>query len=154
MSGNFRKPTLDEQAQLASLQVRLVAKEELTRFNQLLDQHHYLKSPKPVGERLHYVVTDAQGQWLALLLFTAAAKHLKCREGWIGWTEEQREKRLPLVINNSRFLVLPDMTFPNLGTRSLRLVLERLSADWQARYGHPVLVVETFVDPEQFCGTV
>ena len=51
-------------------------------------------------------------------------------------------------------LVLPDKTVPNLGSKALRLVLDRLSADWQARYGHPVLVVETFVDPDQFCGTV
>jgi hypothetical protein len=145
---------LDEQAKLASLEVRLVAKDELPRFEQLLDQYHYLKAPKPVGERLYYVVTDAQGQWLALLLFAAAAKHLKCRDQWIGWTDSQRERRLSLVVNNSRFLLLPDKTFPNLGTRSLRLVLERLSADWQTHYGHPVLVVETFVDPDQFCGTV
>jgi hypothetical protein len=61
---------------------------------------------------------------------------------------------LSLVANNIRFLLLPDRTFPNLGTRSLRLVLARLSQDWQARYGHRVLIVETFVDPEQFCGTV
>jgi hypothetical protein len=61
---------------------------------------------------------------------------------------------LSLVVNNIRFLLLPDQTFPNLGTRSLRLVLARLSQDWQARYGHPVLIVETFVDPEHFCGTV
>jgi hypothetical protein len=61
---------------------------------------------------------------------------------------------LSLVANNIRFLLLPDRTFPNLGTRSLCLVLARLSQDWQARYGHPVLIVETFVDPEQFCGTV
>jgi hypothetical protein len=154
MSGNFRKPSSDEQAQLASLQVRLVTPEELPHFDQLLDEHHYLQAPKPVGERLQYAVTDAQGQWLALLLFTAAAKHLKCRDRWIGWTDQQREKRLPLAVNNSRFLLLPDKTFPNLGTRCLRMVLERLSTDWQARYGHPVLVVETFVDPEQFCGTV
>ena len=58
------------------------------------------------------------------------------------------------MANNIRFLLLPEQTFPNLGTRSLRLVLARLSQDWQARYGHPVLIVETFVDPEQFCGTV
>ena len=58
------------------------------------------------------------------------------------------------MVNNCRFLLLPNKTVPNLGSRSLRLVLERLSRDWQERYGHPVLVVETFVDPEQFCGTV
>jgi hypothetical protein len=59
-----------------------------------------------------------------------------------------------LVVNNCRFLLLPDKTVPNLGSRSLRLILERLSGDWQGRYGHPVLVVESFVDPEQFCGTL
>jgi hypothetical protein len=76
------------------------------------------------------------------------------RDQWIGWTEEQRRRRLPLVVNNCRFLLLPNKTFPNLGSRSLRLTLDRLSADWHARYGHPVMLVETFVDPERFCGTV
>jgi predicted transposase YbfD/YdcC len=100
------------------------------------------------------VVTDAQGQWLAVMIFAAAAKHLRARDQWIGWTDAQREKRLSLVVNNIRFLLLPDKTFPNLGTKSLRLILSRLGGDWQTKYGHPVLVVETFVDPEQFCGTV
>ena len=72
----------------------------------------------------------------------------------IGWTEEQRRRRLPLVVNNCRFLLLPRKTFPNLGSRALRLTLDRLSVDWQERYDHPVVLVETFVDPEQFCGTV
>ena len=154
MSTTFQMPAADEQALLAGLQVRLLEPGELARCNELLDQHHYLKSPKPVGERLYYVVTDGQGQWRALLVFAAAARHLRHRDRWIGWTDAQREKRLSLVANNIRFLLLPEQTFPNLGTRSLRLVLARLSQDWQARYGHPVLIVETFVDPEQFFGTV
>jgi len=61
---------------------------------------------------------------------------------------------LRLVVNNTRFLVLPEGTLPNLGSKVLRMVLDRLSDDWQNRYGHPVLIAETFVDPEQFCGTV
>jgi len=134
--------------------VRLLESKELKRCNQLLDEHHYLGSVRPVGERLYYVVTDQQGQWLALLVFAAAAKHLKHRDRWIGWTDAQRQRRLALVANNIRFLLLPDKTFPNLGTRSLRMALARLSEDWQRAYRHPVLVVETFVDPEQFCGTV
>ena len=89
-----------------------------------------------------------------LLVFAAAAKHLKHRDGWIGWTDAQRERRLSLVVNNIRFLLLPERTFPNLGTRALRMVLARLSSDWQLAYEHPVVVVETFVDPEKFCGTV
>jgi hypothetical protein len=154
MSKAVCRPRPEEQMILEHLQVRLLQPEELARGHQLLDQHHYLGSPKPVGERLYYVVADAQGEWLAVLVFAAAAKHLRCRDRWIGWTDAQREKRLSLVTNNIRFLVLPDKTFPNLGTKSLRLVLARLSNDWQARYNHPVLVVETFVDPEQFYGTV
>jgi len=119
-----------------------------------LDKRHYLKSPQPVGERFYYVATDAQGQWLALLVFNAAAKHLKHRDQWIKWTPQQRRGRLSLVVNNSRFLLLLDPPPPGLGSQVLRLVLDRLSADWQKRYGHPVLLVETFVDPDQFDGTV
>ena len=154
MRGTFRKPRPKEQAVLDNLQVRLLESPELKRCNGLLDEHHYLRSVKPVGERLYYVVTNLQGEWLALLVFAAAAKHLKYRDRWIGWTDAQRERRLSLVANNIRFLLLPDRTFPNLGTRALRRVLARLSSDWQMAYAHPVLVVETFVDPDQFCGTV
>jgi hypothetical protein len=89
-----------------------------------------------------------------VLVFNAAAKHLKHRDQWIGWSDEQRRRRLSLVTNNSRFLLLPDFAVPNLGSRVLRLTLARLRQDWQTRYGHPVEVVETFVDPEQFRGTV
>jgi predicted transposase YbfD/YdcC len=154
MSKTVRKPNPDDQAVLESLQVRIAEPCELKCCHQLLDEHHYLGSPKPVGERLYYVVTDAQGQWRAVLIFAAAAKHLRARDQWIGWTDAQRERRLALVVNNIRFLLVPGQTFPNLGTKSLRLALSRLSSDWQTKYGHPVLVVETFVDPEQFCGTV
>lgn len=154
MSKTTGLPAPDEQTLLEELQARLLEPSDLPRFNQLLDDYHYLQSLQPFGERLYYVVTDAQGQWRALLLFSAAAKHLKLREQWIGWTHEQARRRLSLVVNHSRFLVLPDQTVPNLGTKALRLVLDRLSDDWQACYGHPVLVVETFVDPEQFCGTL
>lgn len=154
MSKRFRMPVAEEQQLLDQLQTRLVEPEEIGRFNELLDQHHYLGSLKPFGERLYYAVTDAQGQWAALLLFSAASKHLKLREQWIGWSAEQARRRLSLVVNNSRFLVLPDKAAPNVASKALRLVLERLSEDWQARYGHPVLVVETFVDPQLYCGTV
>ena len=154
MSEHFRKPRPEEQTVLERLQVSLLESVDLKRCNQLLEEHHYLGSVKPVGERLYYVATDPQGEWLALLVFAAAAKHLKYRDRWIGWTDAQRERRLALVVNNIRFLLLPDKTFPNLGSRVLRLVLARLSDEWQRAYGHPVLVVETFVDPEQFCGTV
>lgn len=148
-------PSKAQQALLEHVRIVLVtAPDERRRFQRLLKEHHYLGSLKPVGEQLYYAAVDAQGRWVALLLFSAAAKHLKHRDQWIGWTRSQCDRRLSLVVNNSRFLILPDRSVPNLGSRVLRLALDRLSADWQVRYGHPVLVVETFVDPEQFCGTV
>lgn len=148
-------PGVSAQELLGQVQIMLITgTEERRRFQKLLRKHHYLGGLRAVGEQLYYVAVDVQGHWLALLLFSAAAKHLKHRDQWIGWTRAQRDRRLSLVVNNSRFLILPQAHIANLGSRVLRLTLERLSADWQTRYGHPVLVVETFVDPEQFNGTV
>ena len=149
------RPTASEPSLLEEVRVILLPdRQDRRRFQRLLDKHPYLGGVKPEGEQLYYVAVDGRGQWVALLLFSAVAKHLKQREQWIGWTLLQRDRRLALVVNNSRFLILPDGSVPNLGSRVLRLTLDRLSADWQTHYGHPVLVVETFVDPEEFCGTV
>lgn len=140
---------------LRTLQIeRLDTPEQRERAQALLREHHYLGGLKAVGEQMHYAVADAQGEWVAVLIFAAAALHLRPRDAWIGWTDEQRRRRLAFVANNVRFLLLPDRTVPNLGSAALSRVLARLSDDWQARYGHPVLIVETFVDPELFQGTV
>lgn len=155
-----RKPSVGQPSEpalidLAQIQVvPVTGKEDRREFQRLLRKHHYLGGLKAVGEQIYHAAVDPQGRWLALLLFSAAAKHLKHRDQWIGWTRAQRDRRLSLVVNNSRFLILPHAHTPNLGSRVLRLSLDRLSADWQAHYGHPALVVETFVDPDQFDGTV
>jgi hypothetical protein len=73
---------------------------------------------------------------------------------WLGWTPRQRARRLGFVVNNSRFLVLPErQRLPNLASRVLGLCLRRLSADWQTQWGHPVLVLESFVDETRYRGT-
>lgn len=154
MKKTVRLPDISEQALLDQVRIRLVERAELERFQGLLEEHHYLGSLQAVGERLYYVAVDEEDRWLALLVFSTAAKHLKHRDRWIGWDALQCRRRLSLVTNNSRFLVLPGCSAPNLGSRVLRLTLDRLAADWRAQYGHPVLVVETFVDPAQFSGTV
>jgi hypothetical protein len=154
------KPSSDQvsettQVELKQIRVVLLTEaEERRQAQRLLRKHHYLGGLKAVGEQMCYAAVDTQGNWLALLIFSAAAKHLKHRDQWIGWTRAQRDRRLSLLVNNSRFLILPHAHIPNLGSRVLRLALERLSADWQPRYGHPVLAIETFVDPAQFDGTV
>lgn len=140
---------------LAEIEIQLLPTSKArARARRLLAKHHYLGDVRAVGEQLFYAITEGGGDWLGVLVFCAASRRLRARDRWIGWSEEQRRRRLPLVVNNCRFLLLPHKTFPNLGSRALRLTLDRLSADWQARYGHPVVLVETFVDPEVFCGTV
>lgn len=140
---------------LRTLQITVLSSEsELAHANELLEQHHYLGSLKAVGERMYYSVSDENGDWLGVMVFVSAARRLRHRDAWIGWTDEQRRRRLQLVVNNARFLLLPERTVPNLGSAVLKRVNARLSADWQERYGHPVLVVETFVDPSRFSGTV
>jgi len=155
MSKPDRTTSAAVSAALAELQVQpLPTSKTRARARRLLAKHHYLGDVRAVGEQLFYALTDARSDWLGVLVFCAASRRLRARDRWIGWSEEQRRRRLPLVVNHCRFLLLPHKTFPNLGSRALRLTLDRLSADWQERYGHPVVLVETFVDPEQFCGTV
>lgn len=150
------KPLPEEAAILFRLlQVHLLDTPELReRAQQLLAAHHYLGGVQAVGEQVHYAVSDAQGEWVAILIFAAAAKHLRPRDQWIGWSNEQCRRRRALVVNNVRLLLVPGRSVPNLGSVVLSRILARLSDDWQARYDHPVLVVETFVEPEFFQGGV
>lgn len=144
----------EQQQLLDEVEVRQANFEDLPRVHSLLRRHHYLGTLRPVGERLFYIAMDKRGCWVGVLVFCAAAKYLRHRDEWIGWTHEQRRRRLALVVNNARYLLIPYRTVPNLGSRVLKLTLARLSADWQQKYGHPILAVETFVDPDRFCGTV
>jgi hypothetical protein len=146
------KVTVSEQEVLDGVKLRLISSKEQQRFDCLIEKHHYLHSADWVGERLFYVA-EYKGEWLALVAWTAAAYRLKWREKWIGWTEDQRRRRLKLVANNARYLILPGERYPNLASRVMSLCLKQLSADWQSRYGHPILVAESFVDGQLFRGT-
>ncbi len=107
-----------------------------------------------VGEQLRYALSF-EGQWLALLGWSAPAWHLRPRDQWVNWSEEQRQARLHFFAQNSRFLILANRTqFPNLGTRAMKLCLDRLVADWQEHHGHPLLALESFVDGQLFRGTL
>jgi Domain of unknown function (DUF4338)/DDE_Tnp_1-associated len=133
--------------------VRTVRSFEEHRYQDLMRQHHYLGSLPKIGETLWYVATW-RDQWAALLSFSASALKCAARDRWIGWDFRHQYGRLKLVVNNSRFLILPDWHAPNLGSRILSLCQRRLSRDWQASFGHPVLLLETFVDPQRFRATV
>ena len=140
---------------LEGLSLRLVTEpEDKQRWDQLVIEHHYLKNATLVGEQLRYVA-HYQGQWLALLGWSAPARHLKAREEWVGWSPEQLLQRRHFLCQNSRFVLLVDRhQFPNLATRSLGLCCQRLSADWLQVHGHPIVAVESFVDSQlMFRGT-
>jgi hypothetical protein len=133
--------------------VRLLLESERAEFDRLLQEEHSLHDPILVGESLRYVA-EIDGQWVALIAFSAAALHLKGREKWIGWSPRQRARRLRMIANNSRLLIRPErQRFPNLASRVLALCLRRLSQDWQERWKHPVLLVESFVDEAKYRGT-
>ena len=154
MSTPLLLPRVEEPTILDQLQADLVVSPgQIQLWNNLVCEHHYLKNANLVGEQLRYVVTY-QDQWVALLGWSAASFHLKDREKWVGWSNLQRRSRLPLFAQNSRFVVLVDRTkWPNLASRSLALVCQRLSQDWQQAYGHPIAAVESFVDSQVFRGT-
>ena len=142
-----------ETSLLKRIVVRLIVPEERERYDKLLKELHYLKSSYLGGKSLRYVA-EVDGEWVALITFSSPALHVKSREKWIGWTPKQQARRLEFVVNNSRFLVLPDRgRYPNLASRVLGLSLKRVSADWEKEWGHPVLVVEGFVDESQYRGT-
>jgi len=146
-------PTAAQQQLLAGLEVRLLAAGELERWHSLVCAHHYLRDATLVGECLRYVAVSAEGAWVALLGWASASWHLGDREAWLGWSLEQRRRRLRLVAQNARFLILPGVACPNLASRVLALCCQRLSSDWQLVHGHGVLLAESFVDPARFLGT-
>lgn len=122
-------------------------------FSRYLAQYHYLGYGGPVGENLAYLVRDRDKRDLACILFGAAAWKTQPRDDYIGWADPIRTQNLPLVVNNTRFLILPWVRVPHLASHLLGRILRRLNADWQAKYGHPVYLVETFVEQDRFQGT-
>ena len=107
----------------------------------------------PLCRVLRYVA-EYRGEWVAVLTFCSAALHLKPRDQFLRWPARQVKERRHLLAQNSRFLVLPSTgRWPNLASRVLKLACARLAQDWREQFGHPVLLVETFVDPQRFRGT-
>lgn len=125
---------------------------EQAEWERLMTLHHYLGFRCLVGESMRYVAL-LEGRWVAILGWSAAAFKCRHRDTLIGWRPHIQWQRLKLIANNSRFLILPDVRIKNLASKSLALNVKRLSDDWQAVYGHPLLLAETFVDDSRFKGT-
>lgn len=144
-----------ELAIVVPLQVQplLAGDPALGLFQCLLQRYHYVGLHHRVGQNLAYLARDRTGRPLACVWFGSAAWHVQARDQGIGWTGEQQQRRLHLVTNHTRFLILPWVRGPQLGSHLLGGITARLAADGERHYGHPLYLVETFVDPLRFAGT-
>ncbi len=131
-------------------QVRRTSEESL--FNGLMQAHHYLAYTQPVGEHLK-LIAFAGDRPVALFAWSSAPRHLGPRDRFIGWPMEARKKNIRFISYNSRFLILPWIRVPHLASHLLGRMARTLSAEWEKVYGHPLFLLETFVDPSRFRGT-
>jgi hypothetical protein len=145
------RATLSELAPLQLVRAESGPPHQMLR--QLLQQHHYLGYQRPVGENLQYLALDGQERPLAGLVFGAAAWQCAPRDQFIGWTATARQQHLSLLANHMRFLILPWVQVPQLGSYLLGRAARQLSADWQRKYGHGIYLLETFVQKDRFAGT-
>jgi hypothetical protein len=142
-------PTID----LATLNVDpVLTKADSMLWNGYIERHHYLGHQLMPGAQLRYFARAA-GHIVAALGFGASAWKVKPRDQVIGWTVDQRQRNLHLIVNNARFLILPWIHRKNLASRILALVSRRLPEDWQVRYAYRPVLLETFVEQQRFTGT-
>lgn len=130
---------------------RVVSKKDSYFWNELIDRYHYLGYTPLPGAQIRYLVCSPSG-CLGALGFSAAAWKVKPRDAWIGWSGTQREKNLHLIVNNSRFLILPWVQVKNLAYKILSLCARRLPEDWEIIYGYRPVLLETFVEKDRFTG--
>lgn len=141
-------------AELGPIEIALISSphgKTSKAWNELLDRYHYLGAGPLCGDQLRYLIGCAQGV-LGALSFSAAARHLAARDQWIGWDLATRRENLHRIVNNSRFLIRPEVTVAHLASHILGQVLRRLAEDWQSRYGYRPVLVETFVEAGRFRG--
>jgi hypothetical protein len=138
---------------LSELQLQIAqSKERQSLWNEYIDRYHYLGYSTPAGSYLKYFA-ETSDDVVALLGFSSAAWRIAPRDTYIGWTDQQRQDHLHLVVNNSRFLILPWIYSRNLASKLLSLAAARLSDDWELRYRYRPVLLETFVETDRFTGT-
>ena len=127
-------------------------KKNIELWNEYVFRYHYLGYSQPFGYVMRYFIKNGH-EILGCLLFSGAAKSMRARDKWIGWTPNQRLRNLAWIINNTRFLILPWVNIKNLASHSLGKVIRRLRDDWQEKWGFQPVLLETFVDPKFYHGT-
>jgi len=148
------EPILAPLAELLPLRIeRVDTPEQRSRAFAALRAHHYLGFSRSVGENVGYLVLDSRDRLLAVSWFGAPAWKAADRDRFIGWSHRQREQGLGGIANNTRFLILPWVRVAHLASHLLGLLTRRLRHDWQEKYGHAVVLLETFIEEGRFRGT-
>lgn len=148
-------PIEDPLRALLPVDIRVVesSSEDAGLLRALVGQYHYLGLRSAAGENIRYLVRDRHGRVLGCLWFAAAAWRCRDRDRFIEWDDRTRASNLPLLANNTRFLILPWVRVPHLASHLLGRISRRITQDWQGKYGHGLCALETFVDRDRFTGT-
>jgi len=132
----------------------VTGRDRIRLWNEYIARYHVLSYKRPFGSHQRYFIVDGRaGRYLGCLLFAASAWALAARDEWIGWTEEDRKRRLHLIVNNTRFLIFPWVQVKNLASKVLSLAAKQIGKDWQRRYCYRPALLETFVDEARYRGT-
>ena len=150
----FPPPTTLDEVRPLTVQPVVRYTREGKRWNEFIARYHYLGYKTLVGAQMRYAVYDRDGGPLAMLGFSTAAWKLAPRDKFIGWTPQLREKNIPFVVDNPRFLILPWIKIPNLGSHILAIIRRRLPDDWTERYNTTPVLIETFVETPRYTGAV
>ncbi len=77
----------------------------------------------------------------------------KPRDELIAWSATQRVRNLHLVVNNSRFVILPWIRQKILASRIVALISRHLPQDWPLAYAFNSVLPATTVKNPRFTGT-
>lgn len=120
----------------------------------IVEKYHYLGSSQLCGAQLRYIVKSRKDGYIGALSFCSATMQLKARDEYIGWSEAARSENIKQVINNARLLIVPTVEVKNLGSYIFSRVLIRIAKDWESRYKVTPILIESYVDPSRFQGTI
>lgn len=147
------RPVVGALGDVAPVRLEVVTQSaEVARWNDAVARFHPLGYKGAFGYRLRYFIC-AGAQRLGCVLLAGAARTIAVRDGWIGWSAQARQRNLPWVVNNSRFLIFPHVHIAHLASHVLGQLARRVAADWQHHWGFAPLLLETFVDPSRYRGT-
>ena len=146
-------PVSGSLAQIGPVQLILVGHRHSQagrQCRQLLESFHPLGA-RLCGSQLRYLIRCPQGI-AGVVCFSAAARRLRARDEWIGWSDLARAENLHRIVNNSRFLIRPGVQVKNLASHVLALAAKRLAQDWEQRYRYRPWLLETFVEKAKYLG--